>query len=450
MKPEQTREESFSPPWLILGLLLCAVVISFIDRQVLGILVDPIRSSMGLSDFQVGIIAGPAFFVLYFIGGILGGWAVDRHNRTSVIALAIAFWSVMTSACGISGNFLHILFARMGVGFGEGVLGPGVHSIIADTFDKKRLPMAMSYYTAANAIGSGIALFVGGLVLEWAADQIWEVPLFGNIHPWQLTFMAVSLPGLLLAPAIWGLIRTPPRVVTPDYGRQGLFEDVVKFGKDRLRLLILYTIAIGTLSGAKLSFQLWIPTLLIRIHKQPPAEVGATLGVMFLALGVIGSLVWGNVATYLSKRGREDAAMITMVGAVGVFSLLVFIPPLMPTPFLLLATFVPCLLFVQSFLGLGHAAIQLVTPSRLRGRVSGLFNGTVNIIAVLVGPTGIGAVSTYFFADDQKLGESIALMTGIMSLLGFICLFAAMKPYHQALMLLKTETESESLVDTNK
>jgi MFS family permease len=165
---------------------------------------------------------------------------------------------------------------------------------------------------------------------------------------------------------------------------------------------------------------------------------------MFLGLGIIGSLFWGSIATYLARRGREDAAMVTMVGAVGVFAFLVFIPPLMPTPLLLLITFAPCLLFVQSFLGLGHAAVQLITPSRLRGRVSGLFNGTVNIIAVVVGPTGIGAVSTYFFADDQKLGESIALMTGVMSMLGFFCLLAAMKPYRDAQALLTLELANKS------
>jgi MFS family permease len=407
------------------------------------------RSSMGLSDFQIGIIGGPAFFVLYFVGGILGGWAVDRYNRTGVIALAIAFWSVMTSACGLSANFIQILLSRMGVGFGEGVLGPGIHSVMADTFDKKRLPMAMSYYTAANAIGSGVSLFVGGLILQWASDKTWEVPAIGTVHPWQLTFMAVSIPGLILAPAIWWFIRMPPRESYPDYGQQGLVSEVMDFGKRRLRLVILYTLAIGTLSGAKLSFQLWIPTLLIRIHKQAPAEVGATLGVMFLALGIIGSLFWGSIATYLAKRGREDAAMLTMVGAVGVFAFLVFIPPLMPTPFLLLLTFAPCLLFVQSFLGLGHAAVQLITPSRLRGRVSGLFNGTVNIIAVVVGPTGIGAVSTYFFADDQKLGESIALMTGVMSMIGFLCLLAAMKPYREAQALLASELESKGAPSLN-
>jgi MFS family permease len=443
---EQPRAVKLSPPWLILGLLLGAVVISFIDRQVLGILVDPIRTSMGLSDFQIGIIGGPAFFVLYFIGGILGGWAVDRYKRTGVIALAIVLWSMTTAACGLSANFVQILLARMGVGFGEGVLGPGIHSVIADSFDKKRLPMAMSYYTAANAVGSGVSLFIGGLILQWASNKTWQLPVLGTVHPWQLTFMAVSLPGLLLAPAIWGLIHTPPREAHPAYGKQGLFGDVVDFGKKRLRLVTLYTVGIGSLTGAKLSFALWIPTLLMRIYKQPPAEVGATLGVMFLALGIIGSLFWGGVATYLAKRGREDAAMITIVGAVGVFALLVFIPPLMPTPFLLLLTFAPCLLFVQSYLGLGHAAVQLVTPSRLRGRVSGLFNGTVNIIAVVVGPTGIGAVSTYFFADDQKLGQSIALMTGTMSLLGFFCLLAAIKPYREAQALLALEAERGATV----
>lgn len=429
----------YSSPWVILAFLLGATMISFIDRQVLGVLVDPIRQSLKLTDFQIGIIGGPAFFVLYFVGGIVGGWAVDRYQRTAVVGAALTFWSFMTAACGLSGSFIQITMARMGVGFGEGTFGPGVHSIIADTFDKRRLPMAMSLYTAANAVGSGISLFVGGLILQMAAQKVWQLPGVGIVHPWQLTFMAVSVPGLLLAPAIWFGLRTQPRRAVPNYTSDGLVREIVGFGRKRLRLAILYTLGVGTLTGAKLAFQLWIPTLLMRVYKQPPAEVGATLGAMFLGFGILGSLLWGSVATWLAKRGREDASMMTIVFATGAFSLMVIVPPLMPTPFLVLLTFAPCLVFVQSFLGLGHASVQLVTPSALRGRVSALFNGTVNLIGVVAGPTGIGAVSTYLFADDQKLGQSIALMTGVMSMVGFLCLYAAIKPYREAQALLASE-----------
>lgn len=441
-QPDAVTAHKYSSPWLILALLLCATMISFIDRQVLGVLVDPIRQSLNLTDFQIGIIGGPAFFVLYFVGGVVGGWAVDRYQRTAVVGLALTFWSCMTAFCGLSANFLQITLARMGVGFGEGTFGPGVHSLIADSFDKQRLPMAMSLYTAANAVGSGISLFVGGLILQMAAQKVWQLPVVGTIHPWQLTFMAVSVPGLLLAPAIFGLLRLPPREVIPNYSSQGLMQEIVAFGRKRLRLAILYTVGVGTLTGAKLAFQLWIPTLLMRVYKQPPAEVGATLGVMFLSLGILGSLVWGTVATWLTRRGREDAAMITIVWATGAFAVMVIAPPLMPSPFMVLLAFAPCLIFVQSFLGLGHASVQLITPSALRGRVSALFNGTVNIIGVIAGPTGIGAVSTYLFADDQKLGQSIALMTGVMSLIGFLCLFAAIRPYREAQALLAEEEAS--------
>jgi MFS family permease len=435
----------YSPPWLILTLLLCAVVISFIDRQLLGILVDPIRDTIGLTDFEIGILGGAAFFVPYFFGGIAGGWAVDRFNRTGVIALAVAVWSGMTSACGLASTYFHLFLARMGVGFSEGTLGPGVHSVLADTFDKKRLPMAMSFYTAAISLGSGISLAVGGLVLAWAATRVWELPVIGTLHPWQVTFILVGLPGILLAPLIWALVRTPPREQVANYSKDGLLSELVHFGKKRLRLVILYTIAIGTLTGAKFSFQLWIPTLLIRVHHVPALEVGAILGGMFLTVGIAGSLVWGSVATYLAKRGREDASYITILVTAGVFALMVFLPPLMSTSFLVFLFFAPCLFFVQSCFGLGHAAVQLVTPTRLRGRVSAAFNGTVNIIGTIVGPAGIGALSTFFFEDDQKLGLSIALMTGVMSAVGFFCLYFALKPYREAQALLISETEQRAL-----
>jgi MFS family permease len=195
-----SSEESPRYAWYVVVVLLLLNVSSFIDRQVMALLADPIKTDLGLSDTQVGLLLGPAFAGTFALSGLLIGRLVDRGNRTAIIAWGVAAWSVMCTACGLANTFGQLFAARFGVGIGEATLSPSANSLIADYFPPEKLATAMSLFTSGVFIGAGLAYLIGGLVLEAVSTAApWQLPVFGEVSPWQRVFILVGAPGLLLS-----------------------------------------------------------------------------------------------------------------------------------------------------------------------------------------------------------------------------------------------------------
>lgn len=186
--------------WYTVILLTIAYVFSFIDRYILGLLVEPIKLDMQLSDTQIGLLLGPAFAIFYATMGLPLGWLADRARRTFIVAAGITIWSLATAACGLAKNFAHLFAARIAVGVGEATLSPCALSMIADSFPEKRRGKPVAFYSAALSLGAGIASLAGASVLAWSStvEQI-SLPILGDVKPWQLAFIVVGLPGLLIA-----------------------------------------------------------------------------------------------------------------------------------------------------------------------------------------------------------------------------------------------------------
>ena len=197
--------------WYVVGVLTLAYVLSFIDRQILSLMVEPIRRDLGISDKQMSLLMGASFAVFYTFFGIPLGRLADTRSRRGIIAVGIAFWSVMTTGCGLVNKFWQLALLRMGLGVGEASLSPSAYSLIFDYFRPAQRSTAISVYSMGIYIGSGLAFILGGLVIRSTSGQEhFILPLLGAMRSWQIVFFVVGLPGFLMSLLLL-TIREPER-----------------------------------------------------------------------------------------------------------------------------------------------------------------------------------------------------------------------------------------------
>lgn len=192
--------------WTTVAILMVAYVLSFIDRQILNLLVGPIRRDLAISDTEMSLLMGLSFALFYTLCGIPLGRMADNRSRRGLILFGVLVWSAMTAACGLARSYWQFLTFRVGVGVGEAALSPAAYSLIADSFPRERRATAISVYSMGIYLGSGLAFLLGGLVIKFASAQgDVHLPLFGEVRPWQLIFLILGAAGvlfcLLLLPA---------------------------------------------------------------------------------------------------------------------------------------------------------------------------------------------------------------------------------------------------------
>ena len=198
--------------WYFLSIMTLSFAVSFIDRQVMTLLIEPIKSDLLINDTQVSLLIGFAFSIFYISMAIPIARLVDRGNRVNIISLGVFFWSLMTAVCGLAKNYWQLFLARVGVGVGEATLTPAVYSLIPDYFPKEKLGTAVGFYMLGMSFGTGFALVLGGAILSYVSN-IGDIvfPIVGTLRPWQVTFVIVGLPGIFLALLIKLSIREPVR-----------------------------------------------------------------------------------------------------------------------------------------------------------------------------------------------------------------------------------------------
>ncbi|WP_242140532.1 MFS transporter, partial [Sphingomonas sp. TREG-RG-20F-R18-01] len=189
----------------MVGLLMVANIFSFVDRQIISLLVDPIREDLGITDVQVSLLIGPAFAVFFCVMALPLGRMVDTRNRIRLAAVGVGLWSLATLLSGFADTFTHLFIARIGVAAGEAALFPAANSLIADSFPPHRRARAIGLFALAIYLGSGFALLFGGAVVGWAeSDAIRQAMpgMFAGFASWQLVLLAVGAPGLIVAALI--------------------------------------------------------------------------------------------------------------------------------------------------------------------------------------------------------------------------------------------------------
>ena len=397
-----------------LTVLLLAYILSFIDRNVMAILVGPIRKSFEISDFQYGLLHGLAFTLFYTVLGLPIGRLADRESRRTIIGVGVLFWSAMTCACGLVRGFGGLFTARMGVGIGEAALSPPAHSLLSDLFPAKSLPRAMSVFTLGITLGGGMAYMIGGWVLGALGDVELALPVLGALEPWQLTFILVGLPGFVVGALVW-TIREPRRHGRTRGDGQGVsVREVLSYFRANARVYGAIIGSVSMLSVLGYGTITWYVEMLIRNFGAEASELGPTFGWIFIIAGSAGALTGGLVAERLARR-RRDAGLRVVVLA----SLLWIVPgiagPLMPTEPAALMMAAPILFLMSSYFGPAIAALQTETPNEMRAVASALLLFAANLFGLGFGPPLVGAMTTHLLGGDQTLHLALAILAAVFA-----------------------------------
>jgi len=411
-RPEPSEWPSERRGWIVTFILLIAFTFSFVDRQVLNLLVEPIRQDLQVSDTRISFLQGLAFAVTYILASVPIGRLVDRFNRVGIMIGGVLVWSATTIACGLSRNYTQLLIARFGVGAGEAALTPAAWSVLADYFRPERLARPISVYLMGPYLGAGLAMIAGAEVLDWSrtVDEV-SLPLVGVVAPWQATFIAVGLPGILVV-ALLATIREPERK-----GRQASQAEVPPW-----REVWAYLLAHRKVYGALhlgvpfivvmlYGLQGWTPTILLRVYEWDLADAGRAYGLIALVAGSAGVLTGPVVSRWLVQRGYRDAPLrIAMLGALMATLSLISLP-FQPTGELALVSIGFASFSVTLPLALITTVMQEVTPNNMRGVVNGLYVVTTNVLGLALGPTLVAASTDCIFADTLAVAKSLALVS---------------------------------------
>jgi len=375
----------------VLGVLVLMNLLNHVDRNIVSVLLEPIRSEFRASDEWMGLLTGMAFMLVHATMGIpIALWA-DRGSRRAIVALGLAVWSAMTSLSGLARSFPQLLVLRMGVGIGEAAGTPPSHSMISDYFPPERRATALA--TQAFGLHAGIAF--GYIAAGW----------LGQYFGWRATMVVVGLPGLVLALVVATTVKEPPRKTKVAAHPLG---EVVRFlAGQRAYLYLLAAASFHAMAGYSMAH--WGPTFLLRVHGLSLASVGTWLGVFAFFAGGGGALLGGRMA---DRLGRRDPRWYAWTAAIAAFAALPFGLGflLSGSPVAAVACYAPQTLAIALYNGPLYAMNQALARPRMRAMAVAIHLFIVSIVGGGVGPWLVGRASDALRATQGELGIRFALL----------------------------------------
>lgn len=432
MAEATTTSQTAEPPypneryaWYVTSLLLLAYILSFIDRQIMSLLIEPIKADLGLTDGQIGLLLGPAFAIFYVTLGVPIGWLADRKSRRTIIGCGITFWCLMTAACGLARNFPQLFLARIGVGAGEAVLTPSALSLISDYFPQQKRARAVSLYMSGISLGQGLANLLGGpLIAVLMATPPFVLPMYGELAAWQSAFLIVGLPGLLLA-AMMATVREPMRrglvalnKPSAPKANELSFKESMAFIGQRWKAYgsLFFGMSVVTLVGYT---GFWNAPLFQRTWGWEIGQIGIALGTAALIFGPLGANGGGWLSDTFTKRGMKNGPMKAMYYGVILTVITNVTYPLMPSGELAMVIYIPSILGGAIASACGAAAVVHIAPNQVRAQATAIYWLIINVVGLLLGPTSVGYL-TDMLGDPGMLKHSMAvipLVVGIPAIL---------------------------------
>ena len=402
--------------WYMVILMTVAYMFSFIDRYILGLLIDPIKADLGLSDTQIGLLLGPAFAIFYATMGLPLGYLADRVKRVWIVAVGVFVWSLATVASGFAQKFSQLFIARMGVGIGEATLSPCAISMITDSFPEKERGKPIGFYTMGMSLGAGFAGLSGAAVLILAESvNLVNLPIIGEISRWQLAFIIVGLPGILLAFLIAAL-KEPQRTSNKNQNAEEEIKitEALKFFIEKRSALGSFILPACVMTIIAYSHA-WLAPMFERTWDMPPSTYAFINGLLLLVFGPLSNNSAGWLADRLVKQGKKDGGLRVVILGAFIFLPTAILAPLVPNPtlcFIMLSINTIGIAFTSSS---ALIALVRIVPSKIRGLSTAFYLMCISITGLLLGPTSVGLLNDFVFeADNVRYSMStIPLIFGI-------------------------------------
>jgi MFS family permease len=409
--------------WWTLAALIFAYTVAYVDRTMMSLLVGPIRAALHINDVQFSLLLGLAFALFYTFLGIPLARIADHSNRRNLIMAGSAIWSVATSLCGFCNSFATLFAARVGVGVGEASLSPAAYSLLGDVFPRLQLPVALSVYSMAIYLGSGLALIGGGAAI--AAMPAINLGPLGHLAPWQAVFPLVGAAGVLV-------LLVMRAVVEP--ARQGKVEKL-SFSAgcaavwERRRAYFSIFFGFAAASAVWNGTLAWMPSLFIRRFGWHPGGAGLWIGLAVLVFASSGILMGGRLASWLERHNVASANLWVGMGSAAAVTIILAGFALAATPRAVLALLCLFLFAGAAPWGAAVAALHDITPNRLRAQVAAIYLFGVNLAGIGAGPTLVALYARSF--AHRPLACGIACNAMICGGAGLLILALGIAPYRR-------------------
>jgi MFS family permease len=415
--------------WWTLTVLFVLYLVSFLDRNIMAMLVGPIKADLHLSDTQMSLLLGPAFAISYAVFGLPMGWLADRLSRRWVIFLGSCVFGLATAFSGLASGFVALFLARIMVGAGEASLSPAAYSLLTDRFPRRLLMRALSIYSMGIKTGAASALVLGGLMIAAIGSTRVNLPFVGDLQPWHLVLMSTGVPAIVLGLFVF-TFREPARAPRPPKGSTD--GELLAFLRAEWRLVVPMYGGFAIMGTFGYSLTAWIPTFMGRQFGWEAARFGPMLGAISLAAALtLPFTAW--IVDRMFTRGIKDAHirfyLWLLIASIPVIAFMFFLR----SAVLFLGIWALVQVMAIPIMGYISTAIQLVSPTRLRGQMTALFLFLLTVVGGSVGPVIVAVMTDSVFHDPAKLGQALAIIGMITTPATAVLLALSLKPMREAI-----------------
>jgi len=416
--------------WLVALLLALCYAVAYMDRQVISLLIKPIKASLNISDTQFGLLQGVSFSLFYVGATYPLAWLADRTRRSRVMSACVAAWSIMTMSCGLAGTFAQLMLARIGVAIGEAGLTPAALATLSDRFDRRRLATATALFMLAPFVGGGLSLALGGAAYAWAQSLSSSsmLPRLG-FADWQIVFLLVGAVGLVPALLLLLVADRPAnraRAAVPD-DRWDVF---ALFARE-WRILILYPAAMASVMVVLASYVTWLPAAIMRSKGLSEAEVGTLFGPVYLVSGSAGTLLAGFVVMMRAGVNPVRTVLLYMLTSLTLLLPFAIFGQLTSSLAVELVAMGMALFLISSVTSLSSLTYQYVTPRHLRARSMALMAMLTALVGTGLGPVLAGYLSDHLATTRHPLSMALALIGGVCVSLAIMLLLLVLRQHER-------------------
>jgi MFS family permease len=411
--------------WYMVAVLCSTNAVAFIDRASLPLLAQQIERDLKITDWEMGSLQGAAFVITYFGLAVPAGVLIDRFPRRQVMAAAISFWALFTMLCGFANSFPALFLARLGIGTGETVSGPGSLSIIRDGVPADKRGRSVAIWAMGANIGAASALLAGGAILLAIGDKpSVNLPLIGTLRSWQFVLICC---GLMALPVAGLMFSFPEPKRTGARDTQDGVAQAVRYLRSRWKVFLPLFVVNGVTIIMTVGAGLWEPLMFGRVFHLSRPEIGFTLALMMLLLAMPSQFLAGVIMDWLERRGIANPIPCFGV-VVTVLSLGLGIGfPLAASAFVAWVLLGGYFLIATSTFTIGTALLARLSPPGMIGKVTSLHFLWVGFCGTLVGGQLYPGVSAAFFgwAGERAIAYSLSSVIGtldVVALLTYIVL----------------------------